>query len=263
MNRDIIVDETVFESQPASGARWSDLDAARLRDYFRLHMPRAESVETGLTELAVASGFATVSAGQTLPTIAGMVLFGREPQRYNASWGITAIRIRGKELNRNHVVDRRELTGSADALIEAALRFVTDHMQVAYQFDPTSPRRTEIPEYALDAVRELVANAVAHRDYQPSEQIQLRIFDDRLEAQNPGGLLAGLTLEDVLRGGIARRRNEVISQVLHRWGYVERIGFGLVFIQQRTRELGAGAPRFEATAARFVVRIPSNNRGAG
>lgn len=254
------MNEAVFERQPASGARWSDLDAARLRDYIRLHLPRAESVETGLAELAVASGFAIVSAGQTLPTIAGMVLFGREPQRYNASWGITAIRIRGKELNRNHIVDRRELTGAADALIEAALRFVTDHMQVAYQFDSTSPRRKEIPEYALDAVREVVANAVAHRDYQPAEQIQLRIFDDRLEAQNPGGLVAGLALEDVLHGGVARRRNEVISEVLHRWGYVERIGFGLVFIQQRMRELGAESPRFETTSSRFLVTIPSTRR---
>ena len=50
------------------------------------------------------------------PTVAGMVLFGHEPQGYNANWGITALRIRGQTLDRNQVVDRRELTGTADVL---------------------------------------------------------------------------------------------------------------------------------------------------
>lgn len=247
----------VYERQPATGAQWSDLDIARLREYFRARAPRAESVEASLSELAIADGFAVVSAGQTLPTIAGMVLFGREPQRYNASWGITALRIRGQELDRNRVVDRRELTGPADALIEAALRFVRDHMQVAYQFAPADARRREIPAYSLDAVREAVANAVAHREYHPAEQSQLRVFDDRLEVQNPGGLLSGLTLEEVLRGGMARRRNEIISEVLRQWGYVEKVGFGLVFIRQRMRELGAAEPRFEATPSHFIVTMPA------
>ena len=251
-----------FERQAATGARWSDLDLVRLREHFRLRAPRAESLEAALPELAVAAGLAVVSAGQTLPTIAGMVLYGRDPQHYNASWGITALRIRAQTLDRNRVVDRRELTGSADALIEAALRFVTDHMQVGYQFDAAAARRQEIPEYSLDAVREAVANAVAHRDYQPAEQTQLRIFDGRLEVQNPGGLLPGLTLEEVLRGGVARRRNEVISEVLHQLGYVEKVGFGLVFIRQRARELGAAEPRFEASPSHFLVSIPARRQPA-
>ncbi len=51
----------------------------------------------------------------------------------------------------------------------------------------------------MDAVREVLANAVAHRDYSVNERVQLRLFDDRLEVQNPGSLVPGLTLEMVLR----------------------------------------------------------------
>jgi predicted HTH transcriptional regulator len=114
-----------------------------------------------------------------------------------------------------------------------------------------------ITPHSLDAVREAITNAVAHLDYQPAETIQVCMFDDRLEVQNPGGLLPGLTLDTVLRGGIARRRNEVISEFLKQWGYVEKAGFGIVFIRQRMRELGAGEPRFEATPTHFFVTLPA------
>jgi ATP-dependent DNA helicase RecG len=247
----------VYETLPAAGATWADLDLPRLRDYFRVTTPRAAAVEAGLMDQAGAAKLAVVQAGQTMPTNAGIVLFGREPQRYNASWGITALRVRGLELDRNRVVDRRELSGPADALIEAGQRFVADHMPVAYQFSPGDARRRDLPAYSLDAVREALTNAVVHRDYQPAETIQVRMFDDRLEVQNPGGLLPGLTLDAVLRGGVARRRNRTISEVLRQWGYVEQAGFGIVFIQRRAHELGAAAPRFETTPTHFIVTLPA------
>jgi ATP-dependent DNA helicase RecG len=252
----------VFETLPATGANWTDFNLPRLRDHLSSSAPRASAAEAGLTELAVTARLAVVQAGQTLPTNAGLVLFGREPQRYNSSWGITALRIRGTTLDRNLVIDRRELTGTADALVEAGQQFVADHMQVAYQFKANHVKRQDLPQYSLDAVREAITNAVAHRDYQPAETIQVRMFDDRLEVQNPGGLLPGLTLDAVLRGGVARRRNEVISEFLKQWGYVEKAGFGIVFIRQRMRELGAGEPRFEAPPTHFIVTLPAREPSA-
>lgn len=247
----------VFETLPATGAAWTDLDLPRLREHFHTVAPKASSVEAGLIDLAITVRLAVVQAGQTLPTNAGLVLFGCEPQRYNSSWGITALRIRGTTFDRDLVIDRRELTGTADALVEAGQQFVADHMQVAYQFKMNHVKRQDLPQYSLDAVREAITNAVAHRDYQPAETTQMRMFDDRLEVQNPGGLLPGLTLDAVLRGGIARRRNEVISEFLKQWGYVEKAGFGIVFIRQRMRKLGAGEPRFEATPIHFIATLPA------
>ncbi len=249
----------VYEMQPAAGAHWDDLELARITEYFRSVAPRAESIEASVSDLAAGAGFLVIQAGQRVPTVAGLVLFGREPQRYNASWGITALRIRGREMNRNRVVDRRELTGAADALIEAGLRFVTDHMHIGYRFE--NGRRIEVPEYPLEAVRETLANAVAHREYHPAEPCQLRLFDDRLEVQNPGGLLPGLTLEAVLRGGVTRRRNERIAEVLRQKGYVEKAGFGLVFIQQQMRQVGL-EPQFEASTTHFLTLLPAHTMPA-
>jgi predicted HTH transcriptional regulator len=55
---------------------------------------------------------------------------------------------------------------------------------------------------------------------------------------------------------VARRRNEVISEILRQLGYVEKVGFGLVFIRQRMRELGAPEPHFESTLSHFIVTMP-------
>jgi ATP-dependent DNA helicase RecG len=248
----------VFEQLAATGASITSLDLAKLSDYFARTAPRASASDGGAVRLAIGAKLAVDTLGQTLPTVAGMVLFGRDPQGYNANWGITALRIRGQALDRNHIVDRRELTGTADRLIEAALRFVSDHMRIAARFDPGSSRRQDVAEYSLDAVREAVANAVAHRDYHPPETIQIRMFDDRLEIQNPGGLLPGLTIQALMQGGIARRRNEVISEVLRRLGYVEKAGFGIVFIRQQLHKIGAGTPEFVASSTHFLVTMPAN-----
>ena len=76
----------------------------------------------------------------------------------------------------------------------------------------------DVPEYPLEVVDEAVANAVAHRDDAVPAQVFVRLYDNRLEIQNPGGLLPGLTLEQVLAGGESRRRNPVIAEVLRQMG---------------------------------------------
>jgi ATP-dependent DNA helicase RecG len=248
----------IFEQLPATGASVGDLDVPKLRAYFATAAQRAVTGGASVIDLAAGARLTVVQAGHTLPSNAGMVLFGQQPQRYNVSWGITALRIRGRSYDRDLVADRRELVGAADELIEAGQSFVADHMKVAYRFVSGDARRQDVPEYSLDAVREALANAVAHRDYQPAETVQLRIFDDRLEVQSPGGLLPGLVLSDLLRGGIARRRNEIISEALRHMGYVEKAGFGMVFIQERSRQIGAGDPQFMATASHFTVTLPAN-----
>lgn len=93
--------------------------------------------------------------------------------------------------------------------------------------------------------------AVAHRDYHPAETIQLRIFDDRRDA-NPGGLLAGLTLPDLLRGGITPRqqRNHLRSAATP-WLRREEARFGMVFIRRRSRKIGARRPVLAASPTRF------------
>jgi predicted HTH transcriptional regulator len=177
------------------------------------------------------------------------------PQSINPSWGITALMFRGRDFQRDALLLRQDLTGSISALIDAAVAFVTRNMRTFPVFPPGQVQRVDVTEYDLAAVREAVANAVAHRDYSANEPIQIRLFDDRLEIQSPGPLPSELTIERILAGGLTRARNPILAQILLATGYMERAGFGIVFIHQQMEKLGAPKPDFESGLAHFLVRL--------
>jgi ATP-dependent DNA helicase RecG len=181
--------------------------------------------------------------------------FCATPQHINPAWGITALVFRGREFQREALVLRQDLTGSAIALIDAAVAFVSRNMRTFPIFQPGQVQRVDVTEYDPDAVREAVANAVAYRDYSANEPIQIRLFDDRLEIQSPGPLPSELTIEQISAGGVTRARNPILAQILLAAGYMERAGFGIVFIRQQMQKLGAPAPDFESSLAHFLARL--------
>lgn len=244
-----------YETLPAVGARWQELDQEQIESFLSARAPRAASAGAELAVRAVTEKLATRSGDELVPTIAGWLAFSVNPQTLNPAWGITALVFRGKVFQREALVLRQDLTGSASALIDAAVAFVSRNMRIFPVLPEGQTRRIDFPEYDLTAVREAAANAVAHRDYRAHEPIQLRMFEDRLELQNPGPLSGNLTIAQVTAGGVTRARNPVLAQILLAQGYMERAGFGLAFIKQKMLQLGAPPPNFESDLAHFLVRL--------
>src|SRR3989338_11637348 len=107
----------------------------------------------------------------------------------------------------------------------------------------------------LTAIREAVINAIVHADYaQLGSPIRLAIFDDRIEVENPGLLLFGLTIEEIKRG-VSKLRNRVIGQVFYRLGLIERWGSGIRRIIDSCLEAGFAEPLFEEIGTHFRVTI--------
>jgi ATP-dependent DNA helicase RecG len=106
-------------------------------------------------------------------------------------------------------------------------------------------------------VRELLVNAVAHRDYnQQGDSIHLHIFSDRLEVSSPGGLPGPVNLENLLDARFSR--NAVIAQVLSDLGFVERLGYGLNRVVTVLKQNGYPAPKFEEVGGTFKVTLYSS-----
>lgn len=119
-----------------------------------------------------------------------------------------------------------------------------------------------MPEYPPVAVREAIVNAVVHADYsQRGAPIRIAIFDDRLEIENPGILVPGLTLRDVL-GGVSKLRNRVIGRVFRELGLIEQWGSGITRIREACRSAGLAEPLFEEAGMRFRVTLYSARREA-
>jgi ATP-dependent DNA helicase RecG len=244
-----------YETLPAIAAKWEELDQKSLESFIAARAPRAWQGGANLVDRAITEKLATRSAERVVPTIAGVLAFSATPQSVNPAWGITALMFRGREFQRDALLLRQDLNGSASALIDAAVAFIARNMRTFPIFPPGQVQRVDLTEYDLAAVREAVANAVAHRDYRANEPIQIRLFDDRLEIQSPGPLPSDLTIARILAGGATRARNPILAQILLENGYMEQAGFGVVFIRQKMEKLGAPTPDFESGSAHFVARL--------
>ena len=107
----------------------------------------------------------------------------------------------------------------------------------------------ELPE---DALREAVTNAVCHRDnFEKGARVMVEIFDDRVEITNPGGAPKGITKENF--GSISIARNPVIASLLHRAGYIERMGTGINRINAAMEGAGFNKPIFRTEGIFFKV----------
>ncbi len=189
--------------------------------------------------------------GRKVPTVGGVLLFGRERERYFPDAWIQAGRFAG--LDKAKIADQAEFRALPVTAIDEAIGFIEKHAMHGAEIGRV--RRTERWNLPPVAVREAVINAVAHADYaQRGAPIRVSIFDDRLEIENPGLLPFGVTVAD-LEHGISKLRNRVIGRAFHALGLIEQWGSGIQRMTAACREAGLADPRFEEIATRFRVTI--------
>jgi len=199
----------------------------------------------------------TVHQGRKVPTVGGMLLFGKDRERHFPDAWIQAARFRGTD--RSRIADRAEIRTYPVLAIGEAIAFVQKH--VLHGAEIGAVRRLERWSLPPVAVREAVINAVAHADYaQSGAPIRVSIFDDRLEVENPGLLPFGLTIEDLHRG-ISKLRNRVIGRIFHALGLIEQWGSGVQRMAAACRDAGLPPPVFEEIATRFRVTISTERVG--
>jgi len=224
------------ELRPVSGADLADLDRRRLKDYFgrvRQQDVPGDSDDTGWTTLLINTEI-MVEGGVT---VSGMLLFGRNPNRFLPQAGIDAVALPGLEKDyaakgraalRGPMTPLLNVDGDLveSGLVEQAVEFVGRNTGVSAQLDGGA-RRSERPTYPVEAVREGVVNALIHRDYLLSNtDIELAIYANRLEIISPGRLPNGITPER-MRAGTRASRNQLLKDVMRDYGYLEHMGMGI------------------------------------
>jgi ATP-dependent DNA helicase RecG len=185
------------------------------------------------------------------PTHAGLLLFGKDPQRFVRGAEITAVRFAGAVMG--DTFSRQDITGTLPDQLRRAETFLIDHLRKDVALQDKMERR-ERYEYPLEAARELVVNAVAHRDYSISgDGIRLYIFRGRMEVTSPGRLPGPVTIANIRDERFSR--NPIIVQVLSDMGFIERLGYGVDRVIELMRQEDLRAPEFEETAGGFRVRL--------
>jgi ATP-dependent DNA helicase RecG len=188
--------------------------------------------------------------GELRPTYAALMLFGRYPQQWLPNATILAAHFPGVAFSDRFI--KQDISGTLPEQLRQAETFVQANLRKVVRLAGLT--RQEGPEYPFEAVRELLVNAIAHRDYNlQGDNIHLNIFSDRLEVQSPGRLPGPVTLDNLLEARFSR--NAVIVQILSDMGFIERLGYGLDRVVTVLRQNQLRPPRFEEVAGCFRVTL--------
>jgi len=243
-----------FETDVVAGAGRSDLDDEIVQEYLVKRQERGRlALSRPVDDVLVEIG-ALTDAGE--PTVAGLLLFGQEPQFYLPQSGLVFVRFAGTEPRGPEGLPgysrREEIQGALPRLIEAAWKVIWEEMRVAAVVKGLE--REEHTEYPPFAVREALVNAVCHRDYRlRGRRIEMRMFDDRLEMISPGGLPGYITVDNIVDEHFSR--NPRIVGGLFQWGYIEELGLGIDRMIEDMVQAGHLPPEFKATPYSFTVTL--------
>lgn len=184
------------------------------------------------------------------PTNAGLLFFGKDPSDTITHHEIRIARFKGT--TRSEFIDSQEIKGSIYKMLEQVEAFFLRNTRLANKI--VEFKRIDIPEYPVEAIREAVINAIAHRDYnRRGAPIMVAIFDDRVEVRNPGGLLPGLNINKL--EGTHATRNQAICNIFHETMDMERFGTGIGKMKKLMKEHGLHAPEFSEEGDFFVVKF--------
>ncbi len=231
------------ELMPVSGTSFDSLDLVRLENYLRdiLKDPMVPSNEVDWKKRLEGLGLMVMNKDQAyLCTIAGLVLFGVNPRRYLKQSGIRLMAFRGSDKEYQALMDRvldgpmvgRWKFGEEgkllvdDGLIEKCVNSLEPFITTESPTIDRYFRREKSWNYPLDAVREIMINALAHRDWTRFVDIEITVYNNRMEFISPGAMQNSMTIEK-MKAGQRSTRNQLIVEILRDYGYVDARGMGI------------------------------------
>ena len=214
-----------WDEQICERAAMDDIDEEAVR-FFRMKYKEITGKEiiSSKKELLKTLKCIIETGCKTKITNACVLLFGKDPAKFFARYYITIARYPGNDIG-DAYLDITDIEGNLFDMIDHAEKYINEHTESLYRLKKGQMARERIPQYPEFAIRELIANAVAHRDYSISgSRIIIKMFRGRIEFDSPGGFPGDVNKENILEKQFSR--NPVIVKVLNKIRYVEELGEG-------------------------------------
>ncbi|MEE1182079.1 MAG: ATP-binding protein [Treponema sp.] len=196
-----------------------------------------------------------------IPTVCGIMLFGKYPQYLSPNLDIVAVvcathNYAEENAEGERFLVNKRLDGTIFQMLETSLAFVQQHMATKTIIDKTGHRNDE-SEYPVKAIREIILNALIHRDYSihtENEPIRIEMYPDRIEISNLGGLYGRLSIDDLGKTK-ADVRNPFIAAALEILNVTENRYSGIPTIYAEMKKAGLTEPEFENLRGTFKVTL--------
>ncbi|SJL27354.1 transcriptional regulator [Porphyromonas gingivalis] len=245
-----------FDAMPCLGTSIDDLDVALIRKEF---LPKAvvEDIlgedKRDITDQLASLGLYDLR--YNCPTNGAIVLFGKNPERHVHGAYIQYVRFKGKD-RAGDILNEHKFSGNLCRVLPKIDAFVETSISQKRPIPVSVLREETVSKYPYWATRELLMNAIMHRDYEGNAPIQFYEYDDRIEIQNPGGLYGKVSPDNF--PNVSDYRNPFIAEAMKVLGYVNRFSRGVYRVQKELEENGNGQASFDfslITAFRVVENV--------
>ena len=235
-----------WDSFPALGKTLEDLDTESIDRFIERVSSNGRLSLSGKTWTDKLRKLKLIN-GET-PTNAAYLLFGKGNIGYNVH--------AGRFKTPSMIIDDRMMNGNLFQTVEETMRFLLSQIKVAYEITGKTTQRTEIFEYPLPALREIVLNTIIHRDYTSPMDVQIKVFDQKITFFSPGELYGKQTIEALRTDDYqAYTRNKLIAEAFYLTGDIEKYGTGYTRIRSEIASYPTMKFEFEEKPSAWLVTI--------
>lgn len=242
-----LVDPSAMPLVSLSAEDLNPLERQRIREAIRRYGGDTTLLPLADEELDGALGLVTIVGGVRRPTVAGLLLMGRDEviRQHLPSHEVAFQVLEGTDVRLNEFFRKPLLQTFEEVELLFKARVVEEEIQVGLF-------RVPIPNFDRRAFREGFINALVHRDYARLGAVHVRLDDDGLTITSPGGFVEGVTLQNLLVVP-PRSRNPLLADIVKRIGLAERTGRGIDRIYEGMLRYGRPAPDYAMSDASIVV----------
>lgn len=243
-----------FDQHGVAGARLDDLDTVAFQRDLLPALVAAEVLEQNqrsLEEQLLASHFMTPDG---LPTVAAILLCGRDPQFWLPGAYVQFVRYEGADLT-SAILDDKVMSGTVVNQLVTMDELVKLNIQTAVDVG-SGVTEQRSPDYPVVAVQQLTRNGLLHRNYETSNApVQVFWFAERVEIHSPGGLFGRTTPENFGQPGGNDYRNPTLAGAMKSLGFVQRFGMGIPLARKSCADNGNPPPEFVFQGATFLALL--------
>ena len=240
-----------WDSYPAYGKTLDDLDIETINKFIEKVNSNGRLTLRGGTWQENFQKLNLIKSGQ--PTNAAFLLFGKENIGYNVHVG----RFKTPYM----IIDDRMMNCNLFEAVEETMRFLISQIKVAYEITGITTQRTQIFEYPLPALREIVLNSFIHRDYTNPMDVQIKVFDNKITFFSPGELYGKQTVAALLTDEYqAYTRNKLIAEAFYLTGDIEKYDTGYTRIRSEIASYPTMKFCFEEIPSAWLVTLSYENQ---
>ena len=239
----LLASKVYWDGRVCEGAGLEDIDEGKVKwflDERNRNRNVAKPKDMAFEELLINIGAIKSFDGELKPTNAGILFFGKNPQRFFINSGLRVAKFKGTDVT-HPVINRIDCRGTLGEIVNVAEEFIRRNIRLLSKRVPTSFQREDKFEYPIYALREALVNALIHRNYDEPADVRVFLFDTHVEIINPGTFPNGVTPKMPVHKPV----NPILCSLMYDMGFIEKYGSGIKLMSRLCEEWGNKEPYYD------------------